>query len=216
MIRVFDEKRVGELISARETDRQAELVRLVAESGAVLDNHFALASGAHAQYFLRFRSLGADPARAQQIASEILATKRVPFDGVTLVAPESAGFFLADALRRQIGASVAVLSTDARRRPGDQLRPPSALSKGTRVVLVNDVATTGRSLEMLKAQVEAHEASVVGVVLFAVLGSKVREPLQRWKVPSVWLVEPTWPTYEADRCPLCEEGKGFVLSLELA
>lgn len=214
-MKVFDKASVGSLIHAREPERQSHLVDLVAESGAVLDSHFVLASGVHSRYFLRFRSLGSDASRTQRVADEVLRSSASMFNDVTLVAPESAGFFLAEALKRKTGAPMAVVSTDARRRPSFQSRPGKPLTSGDRVVLVNDVATSGGSLRLLRDYVERSGASVVGTVVFAVLGANARELLSAWGLPAVWLIEPRWPTYEPGECPLCQAGKPYVLSLEL-
>ena len=82
----------------------------LARSGALLRGHFGLRGGRHTGYFIRFRALSREPALLDPIVDHLLATE-LPASATVLV-PESAGFFLGDAISRRLGAPMAVSSTD--------------------------------------------------------------------------------------------------------
>ena len=119
----------------------------LAASGALLRGHFGLQSGKHTEYFIRFRALARDPGVLDDLARALLAGAEVPA-GATVLVPESAGYFLGEAVRARIGGALAVARTDLQRRPARALLH-GALVPGTPVVVVNDVVTTGASLEPL-------------------------------------------------------------------
>jgi adenine/guanine phosphoribosyltransferase-like PRPP-binding protein len=93
------------------------------------------------------------------------------WDGAKVLSPESAGFFVGAAIARRHGLEHAVVATDARRLPTSEVTA-GHLGPRDRVVLVNDVGSTGAGLEPMLAAVERAGAEPLGVLLFAVVGAE--------------------------------------------
>lgn len=183
-----------------------QLFRALADTGALLRGHFVLHGGRHSEYFIRFRALSRDRALLGMVADHLCA--RVEPGVATVLVPESAGFFLGDAIATRLGATVAVARTDLVRRPSRTLFN-GAVHRGDSVLVVNDVVTTGTSLEPLLDLAADRGATVAGVLVFGALdGPGFRAVLNRRNVPGEHLLEagPAWPLHEPDRCPACARG----------
>ena len=179
----------------------------LARSGALLRGHFGLQGGRHTEYFIRFRALSRDPALLGPIVDHLLAAVAVPDDAIVLV-PESAGFFLGDAIARRVGAPLAVSRTDLQRRPARALLHGD-IPPGAQVVVVNDVVTTGASLEPLLDLVGDRGATVAAALVFGALdGTGFRSTLNRRRIPGDHLLEASerWPMQPADACDVCRRG----------
>src|SRR5688572_897697 len=103
--RVLDPEVMQKLVSGREGfEAHADsLTRLLSRTGAVLDHHFELQSGAHAQHFLRFADVVRRPEDASTVAKVFASV--LPKNCV-LLSPESSGVALAAALRDELGVAI--------------------------------------------------------------------------------------------------------------
>lgn len=171
----------------------------LAASGALRKGHFRLSSGRHSDTYIQCSQLLKDPARAIE-AGRMLA-ERVSRDvgEVDVVLSPALGALL-------IGFTTALaLDRDmlfAERVEGGMcLRRGFMLEPGTRVLLVEDVITTGGSILELARLVEESGASV------AALGCIVdRGGLADSGYPLVSLVEVRAESFAPDECPLCADG----------
>ena len=174
-----------------------EVVRLFQECGALLEGHFLLSSGMHSPYYLQCARVLMEPARAERVCAALTARLRRELPGLSLdavVAPALGGVVLGYELARQLG----VLSLFVERVDGRfALRRGFALEPGSRVLLAEDVVTTGLSSRECMACVTAAGATVVAAVCLidrtggsADLG-----------VPLVALAELDLPVYAPDRLP---------------
>ncbi|MCE7889517.1 MAG: hypothetical protein DYH12_07445 [Sorangiineae bacterium PRO1] len=196
--------------------QKAILLEILASAGALMRGHFVLLSGQHSSHFLRFRALGKNASHLQRIAGTL--TGRMEEAGIVsdaILSPESAGYLLGDALSVVTGAQLAVARLDSQRRPTTEL----ALGKmkpGARVVLVNDIVTSGSSMDTLCALVEASGGKVTGVVAFATASSKV---FHRWcrarDVPGLFLFEALWDLWNPSNCEMCNANDPAIPAAEL-
>lgn len=180
--------------------------RALAETGALLHGHFGLHGGKHTDYFIRFRALSRSTELLGLVADHLVT--RVEPDVSTVIVPESAGFFLGDALAKRLGATVAVARTDLQRRPARSLYN-GVIHRGDRVLVVNDVVTSGASLEPLLDLAGDRGAVVTGVLVFGALdGPGFRAILNRRQVPGDHLLEagPAWALRDPEECPACARG----------
>ncbi len=210
--RVLDPDVMQKLVTARDGFQQHAdaLRRLLSRTGSVLDHHFELQSGAHAQYFLRFADAVRRPEDASTVAK--VFSGLLPKDSV-LLCPESSGVALAAALRDELGVSLAVVGVDQHRRPLKELR--SGDVKGRKTYVVNDVVTTGSSLEQLAIVAREHGGELAGAIAFAVhekASLETRPGLAGLSIhiPLTFL----WKTYSAP-CPLCSTVGPAIPALEL-
>jgi orotate phosphoribosyltransferase len=173
------------------------LVALLRECGALLEGHFRLTSGLHSPVYLQCARLLMDPARAALVCAALErklagALPGQAFDAT--VAPAMGGIVFGYELARQLG----VLSLFVERVDGAfALRRGFALGRGARVLLAEDVVTTGLSVREAISCVRAHGAEVVAAAcLIDRSGGSAR-----LGVPLIALAELDLPVYAPDRIP---------------
>jgi orotate phosphoribosyltransferase len=175
----------------------AEVVRLFRDCGALLEGHFLLSSGMHSPYYLQCARVLMEPARAVRVCAALTARLRRELSGLAIdavVAPALGGVVLGYELARQLG----VLSLFVERVDGRfALRRGFALEPGSRVLLAEDVVTTGLSSRECMACVAAAGATVVAAACL-IDRSGGRADLG---VPLVALAELDLPVYAPDRLP---------------
>jgi orotate phosphoribosyltransferase len=133
------------------------------ESGALLEGHFLLASGRHsAQYIEKFRILE-QPRLASQLCAE-LADRFRERDVQCVVGPVTGGIILAFEVARQLGCR-AVYAERGEDGNGFALRRGFALEAGERVLVVEDIVTTGGSALKVIDLVRKNGGDVLGVGL---------------------------------------------------
>lgn len=135
-----------------------DLGSLLQSSGAILKGHFVLTSGRHSDtYFEKFRVLE-QPHVLSALCSEIAGE----FSGadIDLVAgPTTGGIIIAFEVGRQMGKPAVYVETENGLKT---LRRGKTLPAGAKVLVVDDVLTTGRSLFETRDAIEAAGGEVVG------------------------------------------------------
>lgn len=177
---------------------QAHALEIFRKSGAFLEGHFILTSGLHSPHYVeKFRVLE-HPTLTAELCEHIADMWRDK--GVTVVVgPVTGGVILAHEVGRQLG--VRAMFTE--RVDGVMLmRRGFALTPEDRVLLVEDVVTTGGSIIEVRDVVQATGAEVVGLA-YLVDRSAGRAA---FGVPAVPLITLDVVTYQPDACPLCAAG----------
>ena len=175
----------------------------MAVAGALLDGHFKLSSGLHSGRYLQCALYLKDPGRAEA-AGRQLAARLKGCSAQAVVSPALGGVIIGHEVARAL--DVNFLFTE--RVDGTMtLRRGFAIEPETRVVIVEDVITTGGSSREVKELVEACNASVVGVG--AIVNRSGQEnpfaPLQFTSLLSLDI-----PTWDPAACPLCADGVPMV------
>jgi orotate phosphoribosyltransferase len=208
--RIATEQEIRDVVVAQPRAGLPDLIeRALAESGALLRGHFSLQVGKHTEYFIRFRALARDEQVLAAVARHLLSTVTVPDDAIVLV-PESAGYFLGEAIRAHAGGNVtlAVARTDIARRPARSLLH-GLLPAGRPVIVVNDVVTTGASLEPLLDLVADQGGTIAAALVFGALdGTGFRAMLSRRRIAGDHLIEagPGWAVTDPALCAACAAG----------
>jgi len=179
---------------------------LFRERGALLEGHFLLSSGRHSPRYLQCARLLMDPALATRLGGAVAQRIRAtvgegPVDAV--VGPAMGAVIVAHEVARGLGCRG--LFTE--RVDGEMLlRRGFALARGERVVIVEDVVTTGRSTREVCEAVKQAGAELLAVAsIVDRSGGSVS-----FGAPLVSLVRLEVPTHAADECPLCAEGGAAV------
>ncbi|KPK49971.1 MAG: hypothetical protein AMK72_03285 [Planctomycetes bacterium SM23_25] len=173
------------------------------KAGALLEGHFLLSSGMHSPTYLQCALVLQDPGRAERLCGE-LARKFARADVQTVVGPAVGGIVVAHEVARALGAKALFAEREDGRMT---LRRGFAVEAGERVLLAEDVVTTGGSLREVQEMVAAAGADVVGVASL-VDRTSGRDP--GFGMPLVSLVAIDVPAYEAGDCPLCRDGLPLV------
>jgi orotate phosphoribosyltransferase len=170
--------------------------------GALKRGHFLLASGRHSAQYVEKFDLLRQP-RATEAACRELIAKLGDLRGVELVVgPTTGGILLAFEIGRQLGLPAAYAE---RARDGASERAfkrGTSVEPGTRVLVVDDILTTGGSVRETLAALAAKGAVVqaIGLLVDRSGGSVT------FGAPLVSLATLDIETYAAEDCPLCRQG----------
>jgi len=170
--------------------------------GALLEGHFRLTSGLHSPGYLQCALVLQHPAEAEACGVAIADRVRSLGAGVVL-SPALGGIVIG----QEVGRALGVRAIFAERQDGRlTLRRGFSLEPGEKVLVVEDVVTTGGSTQETIDVARAAGATVVGAAaIIDRSGGK-----QRIDVPFHALATVALPTYEAQACPMCAEGKPVV------
>ena len=140
-----------------------EVEALLRESGALLEGHFLLASGRHSgRYIEKFRVLE-QPRITSRLCGEL--ARRFANEGVKCVAgPVTGGILLAFEVARHLGCR-AVYAERGENGQGFVLRRGFQIAPGERVLVVEDIVTTGGSVQQVIDTVRNAGGDVVGLGL---------------------------------------------------
>jgi orotate phosphoribosyltransferase len=179
-------------------DEDQQLLLIFQQTGALLEGHFQLTSGLHSPRYLQCALVLQHPEHAER-AGRSLAARFSDEQISAVVAPAIGGIIVAHETARALG--VRALFTE--REAGVMtLRRGFHIEEGERVLVVEDVVTTGGSTrETIDAVTKAG-----GVVIGA--GSIVDRSGGGVDVgvPRVALMTLNVPAYDPAQCPLCDKG----------
>ncbi|MDH5464165.1 MAG: orotate phosphoribosyltransferase [Thiovulaceae bacterium] len=195
-----------------------DVKKIYMDADALLEGHFKLSSGNHSQFYLQSAKVLEDPKNAKRLAEGV--AKQIQEHGLaidTVCAPALggliAGFALATALDKR--------SIFAERVEGSMtIRRGFEISKGERVIICEDIITTGGSAMEAAAAVESLGGIVVGFAALANRGFCARtnsdiEVKSNCKLPKdipfFALEDFTFEMYDPKDCPLCKKGKSEAI-----
>jgi len=179
---------------------QERVEALLLETGALKRGHFLLSSGLHSDRYCQCAALFEQPAMAEEVANlmEEILPEDLRVD--TVLSPAIGGILWGYELARALGAR----SLFAERKPGElfQLRRGFQLKRGERVLLAEDVVTTGRSVLEVVPLIEAAGAELVGFASIADRSGGKFKPAH----PFFSLIKLDFQTWTPEECPLCAAG----------
>ena len=172
-------------------------------TGALLTGHFRLASGRHsAQYIEKFRIME-DPVATVALCG-LIAERFRPTNPATVIGPAMGGVILSFETARHLGVHSLFTEKDADGR--HILDRGFQVKAGERVLLVDDVLTTGGSVRQVLDLLRGLGAEVIGVgFLIDRSGGAVD-----FGVPSFACHTMSIESFDAAACPLCEKGLPLI------
>ena len=185
-----------------DTVNQKEVFDIFEKAGALLKGHFLLSSGLHSDtYFEKFQVL-----QYPQYV-EILCRKMASLfrdDHVELVVGPTIGGVI---IAYEVARHLKVRSIYA--EPGDEgriFKRGFSIKKGERVLIVDDILTTGGSAREVVQLVEKHQGSIQGIgLLLDRSGGKVK-----FDYPLTVLATTDVTNSPPEECPLCKKGEPLV------
>ena len=170
--------------------------------GGLLEGHFRLTSGLHSPGYLQSALVLQYPAEAEACGAGI--AERVRYLNAQVVLSPALGGIV---IGQEVGRALGIRAIFAERQDGKlMLRRGFTLSPGDRVLVVEDVVTTGGSTRETIDVARAQGATVVGAA--SIIDRSGGQ--QKLDVPFVALAPVALPTYQPESCPLCAEGKPVV------
>jgi orotate phosphoribosyltransferase len=179
-------------------NQQETLLEIFQQTGALLEGHFMLTSGLHSPRYLQCALVLQYPEHAEFIGRELAA--RFSDDRVdAVVAPAIGGIIVAHETARAIGRRA--LFTE-REEGVMTLRRGFRLVRGERVLVVEDVVTTGGSTrETVQAVIDADGVVIGAGSIVDRSGGTVDVGVRRQSLLTLDV-----PTYEPSECPMCKDG----------
>lgn len=175
-----------------------EVLKIFEESGALLKGHFRLTSGKHSNQYMQCAKVLQYPQHAARLGEELAQAWRDQEIDV-VIGPAMGGILVAHEVGRALGTKV--LFTE-RENGVMTLRRGFELNPGEKVLVVEDVITTGGSVKEVLEVVRKLGAEPVGVgVIVDRSGGKAD-----FGLPHVSLLKIQIETFEPEDCPLCAEG----------
>ncbi|WP_300368188.1 orotate phosphoribosyltransferase [Hydrogenimonas sp.] len=194
-----------------------DIKKIYMDANALLHGHFKLSSGNHSEYYLQSAKVLEDPGTAKLLADAL--AKQIRDYGLeidTVCSPAIggliAGFALATALDCRY---IFTERVDGKMT----LRRGFEVKKGEKILICEDIITTGGSAMEAAAEVERLGADVVGFAALANRGfcRRVGSELERKpncrlpeNRPFFALADFDFPMYSPDECPLCKAGSEAV------
>jgi orotate phosphoribosyltransferase len=176
----------------------------LAQRGALLEGHFRLSSGRHSDRFVQKFRLLEDPTMLEPVA-RALADRFRSLDPTVVVGAAVGGILLAYEVARQL-ATKAIFVEKENGVP--VLRRGFRLTPDDRVLLVEDVLTTGLSMRETIAVVGRSGAQIVGLgIVVARTSTPLGATFEESSIPVHALLELPLQSYDATQCPQCLAGE---------
>lgn len=177
------------------------VLNLFTRCGALLKGHFQLSSGLHSDQYMQCALLLSEPARAEALGSALAALQKQPCE--LIVSPAMGGLIIGHEVARALG----VRAYFAERENGIMsLRRGFTLKPGEKVVVVEDVITTGKSSAEVITLIKNLGAEVVGALSIVNRGTQAAQ----LGVPTASLLNLPITSYPQEGCPLCRQATPVV------
>src|SRR5262245_50220021 len=179
-----------------------ELLDVFRRSSGLLDGHFRLTSGLHSSGYLQCALVLQHPAQAEALG-RALAERTRDLRPSLVLSPALGGIVIGHEVARALG----VRALFAERQDGGlALRRGFVIGETDRVLVVEDVLTTGGSTRETMQVARASGGQVIGAASIVDRSAGA----VRFAVPYAALMSVDLPTYEPDKCPLCAQGLPVV------
>lgn len=176
---------------------------ILKESGALLEGHFLLSSGKHSNRYCQCAKVLQYPDKAEKVLSVVtkqLEEAKIECDIV--VGPAMGGVVVAYELGRQLGKPAIFTE----RENGEMtLRRGFEIKKGQKVIITEDVVTTGKSFKEAARVINEHGGEVVAVICMV---DRTSEKVTDYPMFSSIKLE--IETYDAENCDLCNSGIPYI------
>lgn len=176
---------------------KVDVVEILKKSDALLEGHFLLSSGKHSNRYVQCAKVLRFPEYAEQVLSTVVdKIKDLEIDLV--VGPAMGGVIVSYELGRQLKKETVFTE----RKDGVmELRRGFEVKKGAKIIIAEDVVTTGKSTIETKEALEKLGGEVIGV---ACIADRTSSDIG---LPIYSAIKLDIKVYEADECPICKEGK---------
>ena len=177
---------------------ESDVLSVFRRSGALLEGHFRLSSGLHSPGYLQCALVLQHPREAEALGAALGNLVR-SLGAQTVLSPAMGGIVIG----QEVGRALGVRAIFAERQDGTlTLRRGFTLDPGEKVLVVEDVVTTGGSTRETMDVARAAGAVVVGAC--AVVDRSGGK--QGLDVPFQALLPMDVKTYQPEACPLCQQG----------
>lgn len=189
---------------SREEGPDAEAMALLKEAGAVLEGHFQLTSGRHAALYIEKFRLLERPALTEALCRRIAEWAR-RLDPDLVAGPTTGGIILSYEVARLLRRR-GIFAEPA--EDGREFGRGFSIAPCERVLIVDDVLTTGGSVRDVIAAVRRRGGKPVGVAVLVDRSAGGTD----FRLPFFACLTLDLPAYEPGSCPLCAQGKPLKIT----
>ncbi|MCL5770759.1 MAG: orotate phosphoribosyltransferase [Actinobacteria bacterium] len=188
------------MIKVVEQKTKINILKMLQDTGAIMEGHFKLTSGYHSKYYLQCAKLLQYPNLTYQLISELpeIIGEKIINNTDTIISPAIGaiqfGYLLAYKLNKKMIFA-------ERKTEKMEIRRGFEIKKGERFIVAEDVITTGGSVKEI---IEICNSN--GAIVEAVVSIINRSDNVDFKVPYYYLIKFNIDNYEPGKCPLCKEG----------
>lgn len=177
--------------------KRQEIIEFIKEIGVLQEGHFKLTSGLHSKQYMQCAKVFEQPKNAEKLVTAL--KKSLPSNIDTVIAPAIGGICMGYELAHTLGSRFIF----AERQNGQMtLRRGFKLSPGERVLIAEDVVTTGGSVkEVLEIAREAG-CDPIGVTALVDRSNGSVD----FGIPFYPLLKMEVAAYQPKECPLCQQG----------
>jgi orotate phosphoribosyltransferase len=188
-----------------EVDLDGGVFEILRASGALKKGHFVLSSGRHTDQYIEKFDLFRQPNATSDVCC-LIADRFRDLEIDVVAGPTTGGVILAFEVARQLGVAAAYAERSTNRETAREFRRGTTFSPGSRVLLVDDILTTGGSLRETLEALAAHPVDIAGVaVLVDRSGGEANVPVAYTALTTMDI-----ETWDAAECPLCARGEPVV------
>lgn len=176
------------------------VIEILKEAGVLLEGHFRLTSGRHSNKYLQCAKIFRNTKYSEELCAAL--AEQFADEGVEVViGPAMGAVQMAYEVSRHLKCENFFAEREADGKMA--LRRGFELKPGMKVLLVEDVVTTGGSVKEVLELVKAAGADVVGIgSIVDRTGGKID-----FGVPFKAVISVEVESWEPENCPLCKEGK---------
>jgi orotate phosphoribosyltransferase len=179
-----------------------DLLAVLREAGALKTGHFLLSSGRHSDQYVEKFDLLRNPRATEQACTAFADRFRDAHIDV-VVGPTTGGIILAFEVGRQLGCAAAYAERKSDGSPGREIRRGTVFTPGQRVLVVDDILTTGGSVRETLVALKDHPVETVAV---AVLVDRSGGKVSFGETTLVALSTLDVKTWDPCDCGLCAQG----------
>ncbi len=185
-----------------------DVVSVLSDCRALLAGHFLLSSGKHSSQYFQCARLLQYPDRAEKVIATVADKIRAlvatgNFKADSVIGPAMGGIVVAYELGRQLG--LPAFFTERNDEGTMTLRRGFEIAKGERIIIAEDVVTTGKSTLETAEQIKAMGGIVVASI--CVVDRRPEGAADPFPWPLFAALRQPAVLWDAESCPLCKEGK---------
>ena len=179
---------------------ESDIMTALRATGALKHGHFVLASGLHSDQYVEKFDLLRRPRATEAVCRGFVEAYRDQAVNV-VVGPTTGGVILAFEVARQLGVVAAYAERGSEGGTSREFKRGTTFEPGARVLIVDDILTTGGSIRETLQALAGQSVTVIGI---AVLVDRSRGQVD-FGLPLTSLATLEIATWSPEECPLCAE-----------
>lgn len=186
------------MVKVCRTNTKIDLLAMLKETNALLEGHFKLTSGFHSQYYLQCAKLLQYPDKTYEISKEVpnIISKDILENSQTVISPAIGGILFGYMLAFVMNKKMIFTERKTQKM---ELRRGFEISEGEKVIIAEDVITTGGSVKEVIDICRKKKADIKAVI--AIVDRS--ENIDFGEIPYFYLIKLDIDKFAPQDCPLC-------------